>query len=88
MGQNGQSSGATPQAADMYGRQGTTPSAAPGTPAAPAPQKSASSYPYSTPQPQYGTSAGYTQQPQDSAAGAYGPSRAYGQTSKNLRYMT
>ncbi|XP_021968013.1 heterogeneous nuclear ribonucleoprotein 27C isoform X1 [Folsomia candida] len=82
MGQNGQSSGATPQATDMYGRQGATPSAAPGTApgAAPAPQKAASSYPYSTPQPQYGTSAGYSQQPQDTAAGAYGPSRAYAGT--------
>ncbi len=80
MGQNGQSGGATPQGADMYGRQGTTPTAAPGTPAAPAPQKPTSSYPYSTPQPQYGSSAGYThtQPPQDTAAGAYGPSRAYG----------
>lgn len=83
MGQNGQSGGATPQGADMYGRQGTTPTAAPGTPAAPAPQKAASNYPYSTPQPQYGSSAGYThtQPPQDTAAGAYGPSRAYGKLS-------
>lgn len=80
MGQNGQSGGATPQGTDMYGRQGTTPTAAPGTPAAPAPQKPTSNYPYSTPQPQYGSSAGYThtQPPQDTSAGAYGPSRAYG----------
>ena len=85
MGQNGQSGqgggGTTPQGtADMYGRQGATPTAGPGATGAPAPQKPpASNYPYSTPQPQYGSS-GYTQQPQDTATGAYGPSRAYGQT--------
>jgi hypothetical protein len=79
MGQNGTSGGAgTPQATDMYGRQGATPTAAPGTPAAgPTPTKPASSYPYSTPTAQYGSAAGYTQPPQDSASGAYG-SRAYG----------
>lgn len=83
MGQNGQSGqgggGTTPQGTtDMYGRQGTTPTAGPGATGAPAQQKPpASNYPYSTPQPQYGSS-GYTQQPQDTATGAYGPSRAYG----------
>ena len=74
MGQNGTSGGATPQAADMYGRQGTTPTGAPGTPAAPS--KSASSYPYAANSAGYGASSGYSQQ--DSASGAYG-SRGYGQ---------
>lgn len=86
MGQNGTSGGGTPQGTDMYGRQGATPTAAPGTPAAgPTSAKSASSYPYSTPTPQYGSSAGYSQAPQDSASGAYGPTRAYGQ---HLQHFT
>jgi len=67
LGQNGTSGGATPQTADIYGRQGTTPTA-PGTPAAPSK--------YAAPAG-YGASTGYSQ-PQDSASGGYG-SRGYGQ---------
>lgn len=77
LGQNGTSSGATPQT-DMYGRQGTTPTGATGTPAA-APAKPSSGYGgYVAPSGQYSGSTGYTQQPQDSASGNYG-SRGYGQ---------